>query len=984
MRYDFVNQASLQLVCQVYNAIMVPQTVGRYEIKEKLGRGGMASVYRARDPRFNRDVAIKILPRELTLDPQFRARFDREAQTIAALEHPAIVPVHDYGEEEGQPFLVMRLMQGASLAERLEDGPLPFEDVSKIIARIGSALDRAHEAGVIHRDLKPGNILFDQYGDAYLADFGIARLADSSATLTGTGLVGTPAYMSPEQIEGKELDGRTDIYALGIIVFEMLTGERPYQADTPAMLLVKQMTEPMPRVLDVKPDLPSGCEDVITRATAKQPDARYDKASQLADTLTTALREEQRAVLAPTQPRETVSVPPKAPPEPAPTPLDIDPLEPEPTPTPTKDDAVEPEPKPPKRRVLRWVLAAAGILLLCCVGALIISALIEEAEPDPAEEGLAATADTEVIDNLNIQNMVQQNRLGRGTVETAVLSPDMQSVAVGGTAGIWIYDAHTLELKQQLEGHTDVVWALAWSPNSRELASGSWDQTVRLWDVNRGEQVGEISHEDQLIALAWSANGTTLASATWSSQILLWDVPSGNSLGELRGHRDSITHLAFAPNGPLLASASQDSARLWQVDREEEVALLTDVPSERGNLHWSANGERMLLTSLDESSVRVWDANGREQIVLSDMEFGVYDAAWSPDGMQILTTSGDGTVRLWDSRNGQQLRLLPDFENVPLRLIWLADKNELLLVLDNGVLAVVDAEGREIVALMEAHTAVSGPVAFSPNGTMLATGHKDGSVRLWQEGDAEPIIFAGHGYHVAAVSWSPDGGMIASTGGDYTVRLWNIEEEVEEAGWEHPEGEISTIAWSPNEPWVAVADLEGHIWLWDVEEDEIVMEWQAHNDAVSRLAWSPEGTELASSGWDGVVHVWEIEPESNLLFTLEHEEVVRDVAWSPDGSQLASVAHDFIVRVWELEEEELIWQEAHEELATAVAWSPDGRCLATGSWDLTIIIWDAESGENLVQLEGHIGPITSLDWSPDGRSLISGSDDGTAILWRVP
>lgn len=954
---------------------MAPETVGRYEIKEKLGRGGMASVYRARDPRFNRDVAIKILPRELTLDPQFRARFDREAQTIAALEHPAIVPVHDYGEEEGQPFLVMRLMQGASLAERLEEGPLPFAEVGKIIARIGSALDRAHEAGVIHRDLKPGNILFDQYGDAYLADFGIARLADSSATLTGTGLVGTPAYMSPEQIEGKELDGRTDIYALGIIVFEMLTGERPYQADTPAMLLVKQMTEPMPRVLDVKPDLPFGCEEVITRATAKQPEARFNKASQLADTLTTALRGEQPPIAPPQPPIEST-------PEPK--------VESEPTITPTEQALGAPEPKTeaetpkPKRRVPRWVWAVLGVLLLCCVGVFIVSAIINALPPALPEGNSPDAAAGDPIDEENIQNLVAQNRLGQGTIETAVLSPDGQSLAVGGSAGIWIYDALTLEERHQLEGHTSVVWALAWSPDSRQLASGSWDETVRLWDANRGEQIGEIPHEDQLIALAWSADGTMLASATWSSQILLWEMPSGNSLGELQGHRESITHLAFSPNNGLLASASQDSARLWQVDRQQEIALLTDVASERGGLHWAANGGRLLLTNLESSTVQIWDANGRDLTELTGMEFGVYDAAWSPDGMQVLTSSGDGTLRLWNSQNGQQLRLLPDLESFPYRLIWLADSNALLFVLENGTLAVVDVEGRQVEQLTEVHTAVSGPVSFSPDGTMLATGHIDGSVRLWQEGRPDPVVLAGHGYDVSAVAWSPDGELVASSGGDSVVRIWNVEDEEEEAAWQHPEGEISTLAWMPNEPIIAIADFAGHIWLWDIEDDEIISEWQAHDDAIASLAWSPEGTELASSGWDAVVHVWEIEPEIELLFTQEHEDVVRGVAWSPEGTELATVSHDFTVRVWEAEEGVLIWKEAHKELATAVAWSPDGRFLATGSWDLTIIIWDAETGDDLVQLEGHVGPITSLDWSPDGTALVSGSDDGTAILWRVP
>ncbi len=265
---------------------MIPQKIGRYEVKSELGRGGMATVFHARDPRFERDVAVKVLPREFLHDPTFRARFEREAKTIAALEHSAIVPVHDFGEDEGQPYLVMRYMPGGSLAEWLEKGPLPVAEAAKVLQRIGDALDRAHSRGIIHRDLKPGNILFDQYGDSYLADFGIVKLTQQTATFTGTGIIGTPAYMSPEQAKGDaNLDGRSDIYALGAILFEMLTGKQPYQADTPMGLAVKHILEPVPRILEIKPDLPPGCATVISRAMAKEPAQRFSRATELIETL---------------------------------------------------------------------------------------------------------------------------------------------------------------------------------------------------------------------------------------------------------------------------------------------------------------------------------------------------------------------------------------------------------------------------------------------------------------------------------------------------------------------------------------------------------------------------------------------------------------------------------------------------------------------------------------------------------------------------
>ena len=204
---------------------MIPSKIGRYEIFGQLGRGGMAVVYRGHDAGFARDVAVKVLPRELLYEADFRARFEREARMIAALEHPAIVPVYDHGEEDGQPYIVMRLMSGGSLSDRLRSGAMPVHEVTRILTALAPALDRAHAKGIIHRDLKPSNILFDEDLNPYLADFGLARMTEASTVMTRTGVMGTPAYMSPEQAMGvKDLDARTDLYALGVIVFHMLTG----------------------------------------------------------------------------------------------------------------------------------------------------------------------------------------------------------------------------------------------------------------------------------------------------------------------------------------------------------------------------------------------------------------------------------------------------------------------------------------------------------------------------------------------------------------------------------------------------------------------------------------------------------------------------------------------------------------------------------------------------------------------------------------
>jgi branched-chain amino acid transport system substrate-binding protein len=262
--------------------IMANDTFGRYEIRGELGRGGMATVYHAFDPHVQRHVALKILPRVFMHDEHFRERFIREARAIAALEHWAIVPLHDYGEQDEQPFFVMRFMPGGSLLDRIHEGRLSLDEVVPAVERIAAALDFAHRKDVIHRDVKPANILFDEEGDAYLSDFGIVKLTEATAQLTGSGIVGTPTYMAPEMVHRGGVTSLIDVYALGVTLFQALTGDPPYEADTPMGTALAHTTKPIPTLSDWRLDLPTGMQAVIDGALAKDPADRYQSAGALA------------------------------------------------------------------------------------------------------------------------------------------------------------------------------------------------------------------------------------------------------------------------------------------------------------------------------------------------------------------------------------------------------------------------------------------------------------------------------------------------------------------------------------------------------------------------------------------------------------------------------------------------------------------------------------------------------------------------------
>jgi serine/threonine protein kinase len=267
---------------------LIGKVLGQYTILEEAGRGGMATVYLAKQASMSRNVAIKVLPPHFLHDPSFLERFKREVEVISQLEHPHILPIYEFGEADGMPYIAMRYLGGGSMAQMIRRGVPDLDDLIRPLRQISQALDYAHLQGIIHRDLKPGNIMLDEGGNAYLSDFGIARVMGSD--LTGSAIIGTPAYMSPEQANGIAIDGRSDIYSLGVVLFELITGREPYQAETPMALLLKHMNEPMPAARDFREGVPDSIEEVLAKSTAKDPDNRYSSTREMSDAFEHAIR----------------------------------------------------------------------------------------------------------------------------------------------------------------------------------------------------------------------------------------------------------------------------------------------------------------------------------------------------------------------------------------------------------------------------------------------------------------------------------------------------------------------------------------------------------------------------------------------------------------------------------------------------------------------------------------------------------------------
>ncbi len=261
----------------------VGENVGPYRIMEQLGQGGMATVFKAYHASLDRYVALKVLHPAFNQDPNFEARFQREARVVARLEHPNIVPVYDYSEHEKRPFLVMKFIEGITLKARMDNGPLASEEITKIVDSVGSALAYAHKQGILHRDIKPSNVLIANDGQIYLADFGLARIAQSGeSTLSSDMIMGTPQYISPEQAMGKaDLDQRTDLYSFGVMLYEMVVGKVPFNADTPFSIIHDHIYSPLPLPRVVNPNVPEPVERVLLKALSKERDDRFEDANQL-------------------------------------------------------------------------------------------------------------------------------------------------------------------------------------------------------------------------------------------------------------------------------------------------------------------------------------------------------------------------------------------------------------------------------------------------------------------------------------------------------------------------------------------------------------------------------------------------------------------------------------------------------------------------------------------------------------------------------
>ncbi|KAJ6016426.1 hypothetical protein N7540_011017 [Penicillium herquei] len=571
------------------------------------------------------------------------------------------------------------------------------------------------------------------------------------------------------------------------------------------------------------------------------------------------------------------------------------------------------------------------------------------------------------------------------SVRSIAWSPDGRQLASGSddnTVRIW--DPTTGQSVSTFEGHSDPVQSIAWSPDGRQLASGSLDNTVRIWDPATGQSVSTLEgHSDWVLSIAWSPDGRRLASGSLDNTVRIWDPATGQSVSTLEGNSDWVNSIAWSPDGRQLASGSDDNTvRIWDPTTGQSVSTFEGHSDPVQSIAWSPDG-RQLASGSEDNSVRIWDpATGQSVSTLEGHSDSVESIAWSPDGRRLASGSLDNTVRIWDLATGQSVSTLEGHSQWVWSIAWSPDGSRLASALSDNTVRIWDPATGQSMSTLKGHSNSVLSIAWSPDRSQLASGSSDKTVRIWDPpADKNVFTLEGHSGPVQSIAWSPDGCQLASGSRDNTVRVWDPATGQSVSTLEGHSNSVQSIVWSPDGSRLASRSSDNTVRIWDPATSQSMSTLKGHGYSILSIAWSPDGRRLASGSLDNTVRIWD-PATGQSVSTLKAYGKWVPIAWSPDGRQLASESEDNTVCIWDPATGQSVYTlEGHSNSVRSIVWSPDGSRLASGSEDNTVRIWDPATGQSVSTLEGHSDWVLSIAWSPDGNRLASGSRDKTIQIW---
>ena len=569
-------------------------------------------------------------------------------------------------------------------------------------------------------------------------------------------------------------------------------------------------------------------------------------------------------------------------------------------------------------------------------------------------------------------------RLGKGDLSRSdravAFSSDGQLFAVASGIGVWLYDATTARELALLTGHSNRSISVSFSPDSRTLASGSWDGTVKLWDVATRQTIATLTgHTDFVTSVAFSPDGTTLASAgSGDGTVKLWDVATRRTIATLTGHTNQVTSVAFSPDSRTLASGSWDgTVKLWDVATRRTIATLTGHTDFVTSVAFSPDS-RILASGSWDRTVKLWNVATRRTIAtLTEERNNVTSVAFSRNS-RILASGSWEEVKLWDVTTRQNIATLTGHTDFVTSVAFSHDETTLASG-SRGEVKLWDTNTQNNVT--RSHTSNVTSVLFSPDGATLASGSGDRTVKLWDvETRRTNATLTGHTSQINSISFSSDGTTLAS-GSWEEIKLWDVATRQTIATLA---GAGSSVSFSPDGTTLASCSGE-EIELWDVATRQSIATLTGHTDHVTSVAFSPNGTTLASGSGDRTVRLWDVATRRTIATLTGHTNQINSVSFSPDGTTLASGSWDEI-KLWDVATRQSI--ATFEQVSSSVSFSPDGATLASGSW-AGIELWDVATRQSIATLTGHTSLVNFVSFSPDSRTLASGSDDGTVLLWDI-
>jgi len=1036
--------------------------MGDFLVGREVGRGGFATVHLGRQLSMGRKVAIKVL--RDGLDEDSRVRFRREAAFLSRLSHPHIVRVIAYGEDvwraprnislgdEGwyQDFKKTARIKTFIALEWIEGDTLDVQfgktraGLTQWFVDAASALGAVHASGLIHRDVKPGNLMVTAEGVIKLMDFGIARTTEQERTLITTAghSLGTPAYMSPEQLRAtvavSEVGVATDIYSLCATFYELYMGRRLYRHDSDDAETVRTH-----KLSGHKPERPSGLpweiETILMGGLECEVEDRYHSMA--------ALERDLRHV--------------------------------------RNDEPIEYRRPSLGRRMRlgyrrnRAVVHTAALFLLALFAGTIFYVLSlkreqartlaakdlaeaatrrAEAAAEETKRGLLALYEKQGRHELlggrptrALAYLSEAYEEGRNTpslrfllarawsylpaphpsleahddeVGSAAFSPDGTRVVTASldeTAKIW--DAASGRLLLSLEGHGGPVSFAAFSPDGTRVVTASWDGTARICDAASGKLLASLDgHRSRVSSVAFSPDGTRVVTTSWDAKI--WDAASGTLMVSLGGHGNWVHAAAFSPDGTRVVTASWDNtAKIWDAGSGNLLASLDGHGNWLNTAAFSPDGTRVVTASRDDTA-KIWDAaSGQLLASLERHDDDVAAAAFSPDGTRIVTASVDDTAKIWDSGSGKLLVSLQRHVGPVASAAFSPDGTRVVTASWDKTAKVWDASSGRFLASLEGHAGWLASAAFSPDGSHVVTASDDKTAKIW---NVARVSLEGHDGDVGSAVFSPDGTRVVTRSGDSTAKIWDAASGELLASLAGHRGAVYSAAFSsPAGMRVVTASEDKTAKIWNAARGKLLASLEGHAGSVQSAAFSPDGTHVATASWDKTAKIWDA-ASGKLLLSLEgHGGPVLFADFSPDGTRVVTASKDKTARMWSAASGEILFSlEGHGSDVWSVAFSPDGTRVVTASletakiWNATngklllslgaarkeahwpaafspdgtrvvtasrhriAKVWDASSGDLLASLEGHDGSVYSVAFSrPDGTRVVTASEDGTARIW---